>query len=356
MAGGRGAGRVSDAALPPVIGDEAQLEELLARPSAADVAFVRALKGDVAVLGAGGKMGPSLARRIRRAADQAGAHTRVVAVSRFSDAGLARALEADGIECAPCDLLDARQVEALPDFANVLYLSGMKFGSWDRPDLTWMQNTVAPAHVMGRFARSRIVAFSTGNVYPLVDAASGGCAESVRPAPLGEYAQSCLGRERVFEYGAQEHGTPTLLFRLFYAVDLRYGTLPDIARKVWAGEPVDVTVGHVNALWQGDANSYALRSLALCASPARALNVTGPDVISVRKAALFFAQRFGREARLVGAERGPCLLGDAALCGRLLGPPAVTTAELMEWCAAWVEKGGRSLGKPTKFERTDGRF
>jgi hypothetical protein len=347
---------MSDAALPSVVEDEAPLEELLARPSAEDVAFVRALAGDVAVLGAGGKMGPSLARRVRRAADAAGTRTQVAAVSRFSDRALVRALEADGIQCMACDLLDARQVDALPDCANVLYLSGMKFGSSGRPDLTWMQNTVAAAHVMRRYARSRLVAFSTGNVYPLVEAASGGCDESVPPAPVGEYAQSCLGRERVFEYGSREHGTPTLLFRLFYAVDLRYGTLADVARKVWAGEPVDVTVGRVNAIWQGDANSYALRSLALCASPARALNVTGLDAISVREAALFFGQRFGREARIVGTEGGPCLLGDATACARLLGPPAVTTAQLMEWCAAWVEKGGRSLGKPTKFESTDGRF
>jgi hypothetical protein len=335
---------------------EAQLEELLSRPNPRDVELLRELQGDVAVLGAGGKMGPSLARRIRRAADAAGAATRVVAVSRFSDPALVAALEADGIACVACDLLDPMQVEALPDCANVLYLSGTKFGSSGRPDLTWMQNTVVPAQVMRRYARSRIVAFSTGNVYPLVDTASRGCDEAVPPAPVGEYAQSCLGRERVFEYGAREHGTASLLFRLFYAVDLRYGTLADIARRVWAGQPVDVTVGRVNAIWQGDANSYALRSLALCASPARALNVTGQDVISVRQAAVAFGQRFGREVRFEGSEGGPCLLGDAGLCARLLGPPEVTTSELVEWCAAWVETGGRSLGKPTRFERTDGRF
>jgi nucleoside-diphosphate-sugar epimerase len=339
-----------------MLGTEAELDDILSRPHARDVELLRQLQGDVAVLGAGGKMGPSLARRIRRAADEAGTRTRVIAVSRFSDPTHARALEADGIECVASDLLDPGQVEALPDCANVLYLSGMKFGSSGRPDLTWMQNTVVAAQVMRRYARSRIVAFSTGNVYPLVDAASGGCDEGVPPAPVGEYAQSCLGRERVFEYGAREHGTATLLFRLFYAVDLRYGTLADIARKVWTGEPVDVTVGHVNAIWQGDANSYALRSLALCATPARALNVTGTDVVSVRQAALVFAQRFGREARIVGIEGGRSLLGDAGLCARLLGPPEVTTPQLMEWCAAWIEKGGRSLGKPTGFERTDGRF
>jgi nucleoside-diphosphate-sugar epimerase len=335
---------------------EAELEEALSRPDPRDVELLRGLEGDVAVLGAGGKMGPSLARRIRRAVQAAGTRTRVIAVSRFSDPALARSLEADGIECVACDLLDPRQVDALPGCASVLYLSGMKFGASQRPDLTWMQNVAAAAHVVRRYAGSRIVAFSTGNVYPLVDAARGGCDESVPPAPVGEYAQSCLGRERVFEYGSREYGTPTLLFRLFYAVDLRYGTLADIARKVWAGKPVDVSVSHVNALWQGDASSYALRSLVLCASPARALNVTGPDAISVREAALFFARALGREARLVGEEGGPCLLGNAALCVRLMGPPSVTAPQLMEWCAAWVRGGGRSLGKPTKFERIDGRF
>jgi nucleoside-diphosphate-sugar epimerase len=335
---------------------EAELEEALSFPDPRDVDLLRRLDGDVILLGAGGKMGPSLARRIRLAAAIAQTRTRVIAVSRFSDRATADALQRDGIECITCDLLDAKQVDALPDCANVLYLSGMKFGSTGRPDLTWMQNTVAPGLVAQRYAKSRIVAFSTGNVYPLVDAGSGGCDESVPPAPVGEYAQSCLGRERVFEYGARERGTPVVLFRLFYAVDLRYGTLADVARKVHAGEPVDVTVGHVNAIWQGDANSYALRSLELCASPARALNATGPDAIPVRQAAAFFAARFGREATIVGHAGGPCLLGDAGLALRLLGSPAVSTALLADWCADWVEAGGRSLGKPTKFERTDGRF
>jgi nucleoside-diphosphate-sugar epimerase len=338
------------------IATEADLEVELARPDPRDVELLRGLEGDVAILGAGGKMGPSLARRVRRAAEAAGARTRVIAVSRFSDPEVPRALQADGIECVSCDLLDPVQVAALPRCANVLYLAGMKFGSTGRPDLTWMQNTVAPALVARRFAGSRIVAFSTGNVYPFTPEGAPGCDESVSPAPVGEYAQSCLGRERVFEYAARESGTPVLLFRLFYAVDLRYGTLVDLARKVWAGEPVDLTVGRVNALWQGDANSYALRSLALCATPARPLNVTGPDAISVRAAAQFFGRRLGREPRFVGAEGGPCLLGDASSAMRLLGAPTVSTAALMELCASWVERGGRSLGKPTKFERTDGRF
>ena len=346
---------MTDATLPSVIEDEAHLEEALARPSSADVEFARTLSGDVAVVGAGGKMGPSLVRRLRRAALEAGRPCRVIAVSRFSDPALPAALEADGIDVVRADLLDPAQVDALPDADDVLYLAGMKFGASARPDLTWAQNTIVPAHVARRYARARIVAFSTGNVYPYVDPASGGSVESDAPAPTGEYAQSCLGRERVFEYYAHERGTRSLLFRLFYAVDLRYGTLVDIAGKVARGEEVDLSVGHVNAIWQGDANSYAIRALALCAAPPRALNVTGP-VLSVREAAQFFGTRLGRPPRFVGAEGPRALLGNAALCRELLGPPEVPIARLMEWCAAWVERGGRTLGKPTKFERTDGRF
>jgi len=311
--------------------------------------------GDVAVLGAGGKMGPSLARRLRRAAVRAGRACRIIAISRFSDLALVEGLEADGIDVVRADLLDPAQVEALPDAPDVLYLSGMKFGASDRPDLTWVQNTVVPATVARRYATSRIVAFSTGNVYPHVDPAAGGSVESDAVSPIGEYAQSCLGRERVFEYHARERGTRCLLFRLFYAVDLRYGTLVDIAGKVFRGEEIDMRVAYVNAIWQGDANSYAMRSLALCDVPARALNVTGP-VVSVRDVAEFFGARLGRNPRLVGTEGPHALLGNAALCQTLLGPPEVPLPHLMEWCAAWVKRGGRSLGKPTKFERADGRF
>jgi nucleoside-diphosphate-sugar epimerase len=310
----------------------------------------------VLVLGAGGKMGPSLARRVRRAVEAEGEKRRVIAVSRFSEPGLAESLRRDGIECVACDLLDPRQVERLPEAGDVLYLAGRKFGSTGRPDLTWAHNTVVPAYVARRFASARIVAFSTGNVYPLVDASSPGSVETDATGPVGEYAQSCLGRERVFEHFSHENGTRCLLFRLNYATDLRYGVLADVARKVWAGEPVDVTVPRVNAIWQGDANSYALRSLALAESPPRALNVTGRGSIGVRDAAQAFARRFGREARFAGAEGRVALLSDASLCHDLLGEPEVPRERLVEWTAGWVEAGGRDLGKPTKFERSDGRF
>ena len=347
---------MSDVALPSAIQDEAHLEDLLARPSPADVDFAHTLSGDVLVLGAGGKMGPSLARRVRRAGAAAGARHRVLAASRFSDPAVPAALAQDGIEPLACDLLDPEQVARLPRAANVLYLAGRKFGSTDRPDLTWAHNVVVPMHVARHFAGARIVVFSSGNVYPLSPRASAGSTETDATGPVGEYAQSCLGRERVFEYFSRESGTPCLLFRLFYAVDLRYGTLVDIARHVFAGEPVDLQVGRVNAIWQGDANSYALRSLALCASPARPLVVTGPAPVSVREVAERFGARYGRPVRFTGDEGSLALLGNPAECVSRLGPPEVPLERLVEWTAAWVEKGGRSLGKPTRFERTDGRF
>jgi nucleoside-diphosphate-sugar epimerase len=342
--------------LPAAIESEAQLEELLARPSPADVAFARALAGDVLVLGAGGKMGPSLARRVRRACEAAGVPRRVTAASRFSEPGLAESLRRDGIEAVSCDLLDPASLDRLPSAGDVLFLAGRKFGSIGRPDLTWAHNTVLPTHVARRFASSRIVVFSTGNVYPLVEVSSSGSVETDPTGPVGEYAQSCLGRERVFEYFSRENGTPCLLFRLNYATDLRYGVLADVARKVASGEPVDLTVPKVNAIWQGDANSYAFRSLGLVESPPAVLNVTGPGSIAVKEAAQRFARRFGREPRFVG-EPGPvALLSDASRCRALLGELEVPLDILVEWTAAWVEAGGRDLGKPTKFERADGRF
>jgi nucleoside-diphosphate-sugar epimerase len=343
-------------ALPDVVENEAQLEDLLSRPSPADVELLRRLSGDVAILGAGGKMGPSLAQLVRRAADAAGSRRRVAAVSRFSDRAVVQELEKAGVEPIACDLLDPLQVGRLPDFENVLFLAGTKFGSSGRPDLTWALNTVVPANVAQRFGASRIVVFSTGNVYPLVAPESGGSRETDPPGPVGEYAQSCLGRERVFEHYSRERGTRALLFRLFYAVDLRYGVIVDIARKVFAGEPLDLTVGHANVIWQGDASSYALLCLGQVECPPRVLNVTGPETASVRELAARFGRRFGREPRFTGSEGPLALLGDSSLCRSLMGEPSVTLDRLCDWTAHWVESGGRSLGKPTKYERSDGRF
>jgi nucleoside-diphosphate-sugar epimerase len=344
------------APLPRRIESEPQLEAALSRPGPAEVALMGRLRGDIAVLGAGGKMGPSLARRVRRAAHEAGNACRVAAVARFTTPELPRELEDAGVEPLTCDLLDPRQVASLPDFPNLLFLAGMKFGASARPEATWALNTIVPANVARRFSGSRIVVFSTGNVYPLVEPASGGCSETVAPAPVGEYAQSCLGRERIFEHYSAQHGTPCLLLRLFYAVDLRYGVLVDVARKVFAGEAIDLSVAHFNAIWQGDASSYALRCLELCASPPRVLNVTGPEVLAVRSVAAFFGRRFSREPRFLGGDGPRALLGRADLCTSLLGPPELGLEQLLDWVAAWIEEGGRSLGKPTRYERPDGRY
>jgi nucleoside-diphosphate-sugar epimerase len=333
-----------------------ELEQRLAEPSIRDLDSVQRIRGDVIVIGAGGKMGPSLARRVKCAMRQSGVGSRVIAVSRFSSAGIVEELNHEGIETITCDLLERDEVAKLPLFPNVLFLSGRKFGSTDRPDLTWATNTIIPAHIAFHYRASRIVAFSTGNVYPLVKVNSGGSVESDTREPIGEYAQSCLGRERVFEYYSQEYGTPCLLFRLNYAVDLRYGVLVDIARKVHGGEAIDLKVPAFNAIWQGDANSYALRCLEHCATPARAMNVTGPEIISVRRAAEYFARAFQRDALFCGEESDRALLSNASLCHSLLGYPEVALGELMEWVAHWVARGGESLNKPTKFEVVDGKF
>ena len=343
-------------AWPDVVRDEEELEELLSRPSAPDVEALAALPGDVVVLGAGGKMGPSLARRLKRAADEAGVPRRVVAVSRFSDPAAAASLEKDGVATVACDLLDPDAVAALPDAPNVLFLAGMKFGATANPGRTWALNTVVPAHAARRYPAARTVVFSTGNVYPLVPPEAGGCTEARAPAPVGEYAQSCLGRERVYEHYSSENGTPCVLFRLFYAVDLRYGTLVDVARRVHEGRPVDLGVPCFNAIWQGDALSYAIRSLALAVTPPRPLNVTGDEVIPVREVAEHFGRLFGRAPVFAGEEGALALLGDSGERRRLLGPLEVPTDRLVSWVAGWVREGGRSLGKPTGFEKSDGRF
>jgi hypothetical protein len=342
--------------LPEQIETESQLEDALAEPTAADLECVARLGGDVLILGAGGKMGPSLARRVHRALVRSGTRGRVVAASRFSSPALRAALDADGIETIACDLLDARSIAALPRCPSVLFLAGRKFGTLDRTDITWITNTVVPARVAEHFAGSRLVVFSTGNVYPMVAVDGPGSAEDDLPAPVGEYAQSCLGRERVVEFVSREQQMRALIFRLNYAVDLRYGTLVDVARRVLAGEPIDLTVGFFNAIWQGDANSYALRSLEVCSSPPAVLNVTGPERISVRETAEWFGAAFGVRPSFVNSEGPVALLSDSSRCRARLGEPAVPLSVLRQWVARWVQAGGASLNKPTRFEVTDGRF
>lgn len=338
------------------LGTEADLDAYLSAPNAADIAYCRRVDGDVLVLGAAGKMGPSLVQRIVRAMSAAGVAHRVIAASRFSSPEARRLIDKSGAATIAIDLTDPASVDALPDSRYVLFLAGRKFGSTDNTALTWATNTIVPANVARRFRDARIVAFSTGNVYPFVPASSRGSRESDAPAPRGEYAQSCLGRERVFEYYSQQNGTPTLLFRLNYAVDLRYGVLVDIARAVKTGRPVDRTVSHFNVIWQGDANSFALRALEGCASPPRALNVTGPEILSVTEVAEFFGRRFGTRPEFRGVPSGEALLSDARACHEWLGPPQVTAGELMDGVASWLERDGRTLDKPTHFETADGKF
>jgi nucleoside-diphosphate-sugar epimerase len=338
----------------------AELEDELSKPSEADVALLKTLDGDILILGAGGKIGPSLAKLAKRAADSAGRPRRIMAVSRFGSATARGELESAGVVTIACDLLDPAQVASLPRCENVLYLAGRKFGSSGRPDLTWAMNAIAPSLAARHFSNSRIVVYSTGNVYAFQsvsrDTWGRGSDESDLPAPVGEYAQSCLARERIFEYYSREFGTRCLLFRLNYATDLRYGVLVDIATKVMAGETVPLIVPAFNILWQGDANSYALRSLPLCASPPAILNVTGPETVSVRQVAEYFGRQFQREPRFGETEGTLALLNDASRCYSLLGPPAVRLETLLQWVADWIGAGREALDKPTHFEVADGRF
>jgi nucleoside-diphosphate-sugar epimerase len=335
---------------------EAELEERLSRPSAADVEFMRELEGDLLILGVAGKMGPSLARRARRAADEAGVRKRIVGVARFSNPRVREELEAAGVETICADLLDEEQLQALPELPNVIYMAARKFGTTGNEYLTWALNTYLPGRVAERFRRSRIVAFSSGNVYPLVPIAHGGPTEATPPDPVGEYAQSVLGRERMFEYFSARYGTPVTLLRLNYAIDLRYGVLVDIALKVYQRQPVNLAMGQVNVIWQGDANSVALRAFRLCQSPPAVLNVTGPETVSVRSLAWKFARRFGVEPIFEGTEAPTALLSDASLCHRLFGYPEVTLEQMIEWVAEWIRAGGVLWNKPTHFEVRDGSF
>jgi nucleoside-diphosphate-sugar epimerase len=330
----------------------AELDERLTRPSDPEIAALRNLPGDIIVIGASGKMGPSLIGRLRRAAPD----KTVYAVARFTSKAALDEVQAYGAQPLVCDLHNPDEVARLPLAPNVFYLAGRKFGSTGRPDLTWAANAVVPSFVGWHYRKSRIVAFSSGNVYPFVDANSSGCRESDAVEPRGEYAQSALARERIFEYWSREYGTRVVLFRLNYAVDLRYGTLVDIARKVWSGQPVSLGVARVNAIWQGDANRYAILALGWCESPAEVLNVTGPEIVDVAEAAEWFGSRFRKDVALTGAPGSTALLNDPSKCVGQFGPPEIDLATLREWVAEWIEGGGELLDKPTGFEVSSGKF
>jgi nucleoside-diphosphate-sugar epimerase len=333
--------------------DEADLEERISRPPAALAGLLARAPGDLIVLGAGGKMGPSLARMAKRAEPS----RRVIAVSRWSDRRAADALAANGVETIGADLLDPRALAALPDAPNVVFMAGQKFGTTGSPATTWAMNAVVPAFAAERFAGARTVVFSTGNVYPLTPPARGGSREDDPPAPVGEYAFSCLARERIFAAAAGRHGSPVAIVRLNYAHDLRYGVLTDLAARVAAGQPVSLAMGFVNVIWQGDANAFALASLAHASAPDPfVVNVAGAETLRVADLARSLGARLGVEPVFEGAEGADALLSDGSRMRGLLAHAPLPLETLLDWVAGWVRDGGRLLGKPTNFERRDGRF
>lgn len=341
---------------PSEITNEEQLDDVLSTPSSEVVDMFSRMDGDIMFLGVAGKMGPSLARMAKRACEEAGVSKKLVGVSRFGSDDRQKEIEACGMETIRGDLLDSSFLKSLPETRNVFFLAGMKFGAVDNLSLTWAVNTYLPALVTERFKRSRIVAFSTGCVYPFVSVESGGSVETDMPLPMGEYAQSCLGRERMFEYGSIQNGTKAVLIRLNYSVELRYGVLVDIALKVKAGQEIDLAMGYFNAIWQGDANDCVLRSLEQCSSPATVLNITGPEIFSVRDVAAEFGKRFGNEPQFVNDEAETALLSNSELARGLFGSPGVSGHQAMEWVADWINKGKHILGKPTHFEVRDGKY
>jgi nucleoside-diphosphate-sugar epimerase len=333
-----------------------ELEEFLSRPSEADISAMAQLDGDLLILGAGGKMGPSLARRARRAADKAGVHNKIIAVARFSENQLHASLTSEGIEALAVDLLQPGALSKLPDIPNVIFMAARKFGTTGSEDLTWAMNTFLPGLVAERYRASRIVAFSTGNVYPLRDAMQGGAIESTPVAPRSEYAQSALGRERMFEYGSRQWGTAVTILRLNYAIDLRYGVLLDIGTAVFERRPIDLRMAFVNIIWQGDANSVCLRSFAHCQAPPLILNLTGPETLSVKFLAEEFGHRFNVQPTFISEEMPAALLSNAGKAHQMFGYPSVTTTQMIDWTASWISSGGPRLNKPTHFEVRDGKF
>ncbi|MCY9659667.1 NAD(P)-dependent oxidoreductase [Paenibacillus chondroitinus] len=333
-----------------------ELEAKLAEPSDALIQDLAALDGDIMLLGIGGKMGPSLARLARNALKKAGVEKTIWGVSRFSESGLKEQLEQEGIHTIACDLLDDEQLQKLPDVKNIIYMAGNKFGTTGREHFTWAMNAYLPGRVAEKFKSSRIVVFSSGNIYPFTPVFQGGATESQAPSPLGEYGQSTLGRERIFEYFSRKYEIPMVIYRLNYAIDLRYGVLLEVAKAVKAGKPIDVTMGHANCIWQGDANEMALRSLNICSSPPNVLNITGPETMSMRWIAQEFGKRLGTQPVIVGHEAEDALLNNASKAFQRFGYPRVTLLQMLDWTADWVANDGATWNKDTHFQEREGKF
>lgn len=336
---------------------EPELEELLSRPDDATAAAMASLEGNLLILGAGGKMGPSLARLAHRSCERAGIRKRIVAVARFTNSRLPAELSVAGIETITCDLLDREALARLPDMPNIIFMAARKFGTSGEAHLTWAMNTYLPGLVAERYRDSRIVAFSTGNVYPLRSLSEGGAKETTPVDPVGEYAQSALGRERMFEYASAKWGTRVVLLRLNYAVELRYGVLVDIGLAVFERRPIDLAVPRVNVIWQGEANAWCLRSFPFCQAPPFVLNITGSETLSVREVALEFGRHFRIEPSFVSVTEGAsALLSDASKARGLFGDPKISPQEMISGIANWIANGRPLLNKPTRFQARDGRF
>lgn len=332
--------------------DESGLENLLSEPTEETRKVVAGLTGDIIVLGAGGKMGPTLAMMLKKASGG----REVYAVSRFSSKAVRTRMERFGIKTVEADLLDESKYRELPNAQNVFYLAGMKFGATGNQPLTWAMNSFLPALAAQHYRHSRIVAFSTGNVYPLVDIAGRGASEKTAPEPVGEYAQSCLGRERMFEYFSGLYNTPVTLVRLNYANEPRYGIIVDLTSKILNDVPIDLTMGAVNLLWQRDANDYIIRSITLAKSPPAILNVAGAEAVSIRRLAQLIGHELGKELKFISQEAESALLSDASYCMRTFGYPRASLEQMVSMIVRWVACGKEILNKPTKYQVRDGKF